>query len=209
MVNFTTPIHESNDCHTPAGSAKGGQFCSDDSVPPEPGTTPVPPGKVRGYHYTRDIASVLQQGLDVKHARGRMTGEPNTIWFSTARPDRVKNYVEVHLDPEELVVGRMFDRKPTQAQLDQFNAGNYNFTTRTPLIPPSRFVTHQQTWHQKYRDLVSRYPPDHPETWDQERGPAARRSPTDIIASFSRVPDPDFKRAVQVWAKQVRRHGSD
>lgn len=25
---FTTPVHEANDCHTPAGSPKGGQFCS-------------------------------------------------------------------------------------------------------------------------------------------------------------------------------------
>jgi len=25
---FTVPIHENNDCHTPAGSSEGGQFCS-------------------------------------------------------------------------------------------------------------------------------------------------------------------------------------
>ena len=28
MPIFTIPIHESNDCHTPAGSPEGGQFCS-------------------------------------------------------------------------------------------------------------------------------------------------------------------------------------
>jgi len=28
MPTFTTPIHESNDCHEPAGSSAGGQFCS-------------------------------------------------------------------------------------------------------------------------------------------------------------------------------------
>ena len=27
-MNFVTPVHESNDCHTPAGSPAGGQFCS-------------------------------------------------------------------------------------------------------------------------------------------------------------------------------------
>jgi len=27
MPVFTVPIHESNDCHEPAGSSKGGQFC--------------------------------------------------------------------------------------------------------------------------------------------------------------------------------------
>jgi hypothetical protein len=28
MPTFTVPIHESNDCHTPAGSPAGGQFCA-------------------------------------------------------------------------------------------------------------------------------------------------------------------------------------
>jgi hypothetical protein len=28
MPSFLTPIHESNDCHTPAGSPAGGQFCA-------------------------------------------------------------------------------------------------------------------------------------------------------------------------------------
>jgi len=199
MPVFTVPIHEVNHCH---GHAPG-HPCEGASVPPEPGTLPVPPGKIRGYHHTRDIASVLASGLSVEHARGRVTGEPNTIWFSTMRPDRVKNYVEVHLDPDEVVVGRMFDRKPTQAQLDRFNAGNYNFTVRTPLIPPSRFATHQLTWHQKYRELTSRYPPDRPETWDAERD--IRRTPEAIMDAFARVPDPDFKRAVQVWRGQVKR----
>lgn len=31
MPLFTVPIHESNDCHTPAGSDKGGEFCA--SIP--------------------------------------------------------------------------------------------------------------------------------------------------------------------------------
>lgn len=39
MPNFTTPIHESNDCHAPAGSAKGGEFCSN---PPGKGQRPRP-----------------------------------------------------------------------------------------------------------------------------------------------------------------------
>ena len=39
MPIFTIPIHESNDCHNPAGSPTGGQFC----------------GKVkRGWHLTAD-----------------------------------------------------------------------------------------------------------------------------------------------------------
>lgn len=32
MPTFTIPLHEANDCHVPAGSAQGGQFCSDKSA---------------------------------------------------------------------------------------------------------------------------------------------------------------------------------
>lgn len=31
MPSFTTPLHESNDCHAPAGTPAGGQFCGDGS----------------------------------------------------------------------------------------------------------------------------------------------------------------------------------
>lgn len=37
MPLFTCPIHESNDCHTPAGSSEGGQFCSGKGALPTPG----------------------------------------------------------------------------------------------------------------------------------------------------------------------------
>lgn len=33
MPEFTRSIYETNDCHTPAGSSKGGQFCSDTGRP--------------------------------------------------------------------------------------------------------------------------------------------------------------------------------
>ena len=32
MPSFTIPVHEANDCHHPAGSPEGGQFCAKTSV---------------------------------------------------------------------------------------------------------------------------------------------------------------------------------
>ena len=42
MPSFVTPIHESNDCHSPAGSPKGGQFCGKKTNPPGKGVRPRP-----------------------------------------------------------------------------------------------------------------------------------------------------------------------
>ena len=42
-------------------------------LPPEPGTVPLPAGKIRGYHYTGHLDAVLREGLDAAHARGETT----------------------------------------------------------------------------------------------------------------------------------------
>ena len=43
-----------------------------DTVPPPPGTTPIPDGYVRLYHQTTEenLASIIKHGLNIEHARG-------------------------------------------------------------------------------------------------------------------------------------------
>lgn len=173
---FTIPIHElreENPCHTPAGSPAGGQFCST-GVPVAPGTTPVPKGMIRAYHYTNAgeeaLASILQHGLSTAHARGSTYGEPNVIWFSTTKPGDFKHYVEVLLTPEELRGGvggpTMSVQRPEgwkaaetpeerQEVLDRFNEEGSNFAVGVATIPPERIVTHSAPWMAIYHQVVT------------------------------------------------------
>lgn len=137
------------------GSGPGGG-----GVPVEPGTTPIPEGKIRGYHYTDDLDAVLAHGLDVSKAKGSTYGEPNAIWFSTEKPKDFKHYVEVHLDPEEVGLnGPLWSREdPTTPEalrkIDEYNKGNHDFMARVQTVPPDRFVTTHLPWHDKYRYIT-------------------------------------------------------
>lgn len=136
--------------------------------PPQvaPGETPVPAGMVRGYHYTRtldDLHGVRTEGLQLSHALGTSYGEPNAIWFSTTKPDDSQNYVEVHLDPHELLVGSPVslsdpNDKIDQAELDGFNESGHNFTVKGNTVGPERIVSYHEPWHDTYRYWTERYP---------------------------------------------------
>lgn len=143
---------------------RGNQWTEGSGVPAEPGTTPIPAGKIRGYHYTDNLDAVEQAGLDVSKAKGSNYGEPNAIWFSTRKPSDHKDYVEVFLDPEELAIGSptMSVKRPEgwrrattsaerQEVLDDLNKGTHDFTVRATKIAPDRFVTVHRPWHDHYR----------------------------------------------------------
>jgi len=204
MPAFTVPLHEHNDCHNPAG-AGGGQFCS--GPPAAAGTTPLPAGHIRAYHYTTALDAVLQSGLSTRHARGATYGEPNVIWFSTQKPGDFKNYVEVHLRPEELGIGRISNRNPTQEEIDRFNAQGGNFTALAPEIPASRIVTHHRPWHAKYYVLMEEYPPEALTTkrWKFKLEKAGYTSVEDIVQSFEKIGGDEYGPAVKAWAAQVRK----
>jgi len=128
-------------------------------LPPEPGTVPLPAGKIRGYHYTGHLDAVLREGLDAAHARGETYGEPNGIWFSTTKPGSQKDYVEVFIDPAEIGLNGP-DLYPYQGQnpeqrLADYNAGSHDFILSTKKIDPSRFVTHHTAWHDTARYLLN------------------------------------------------------
>ncbi len=204
MPVFTVPIHESNDCHNPAGPG-GGQFCSD-SVPVAPGSTPIPPGMVRGYHYTGNLNAVLQSGLSTQHARGSTYGEPNAIWFSTRMPGSFKDYLEVHLRADEVGMA-VIDKRSTQADLDRFNQSGHDFVAKLAEIPPSRFVTHHRPWHQKFRYLMQEYPPDDLSTprWQRKLQSQGYKDVDDIVSEFEKIGGDEYGPAVAAWAARVRR----
>jgi hypothetical protein len=207
MPVFLVPLHESNDCHTPAGSPEGGQFCS--GAPVAAGSTPIPPGMVRGYHYTSNLDAVLQTGLSTTYARGSTYGEPNVIWFSSQKPHDYKHYVEVFLKPEELGIGRVHsrDKTPTQEEIDRFNQAGGNFTTLLLEIPASRFVTHHRPWHAKFQHLMQEYPPEDltAPRWQAKLRRQGYTGFEDVLQSFEKIGGEEYGPAVALWAKLVRR----
>lgn len=202
------PFREFNDCHAP----ESGQFCSGSGsgVPPAAGSLPLPPGRIRAYHYTDKLDAVLESGLSLGHAKGATYGEPNAIWFSTQKPGDFKHYVEVHLTPEEIGLGAMWSgrEKPTQAQIDAFNAAGGNFTTRLKEIPPERIATHHRPWHAKYHALMEEYPPEALTTkrWKMKIEKAGYADAEAIVQSFEKIGGDEYGPAVTAWAKEVRRH---
>lgn len=199
---FTTPIHEANDCHNPAGPG-GGQFCGD-GLPPEPGSTPVPAGMIRAYHYTDNLDAVRAGGLDVSKARGSTYGEPNGIWASTAKPKDVKNYVEMFVKPSEVGLGGpdLFQKDRVQPELDEFNKGDHDFILNLQQVPPSRFVTVHEPWHDHARYILDEYPIDDP-----------KRVAEGVDMLRPLLENPAFggsaeKQAVQWWFDQARKRGT-
>ena len=144
----------------PAGSPEGGRFAGGSGgLPAEPGTTPVSAGMIRGYHYTGQLDQVLQEGLDVSHARGSTYGEPNGIWMSTVKPGNQKDYVEVHVSPQEIALNGP-DLHPYQGltpeqRIAEYNQGAHDFILALPKIAPDRFVTHFTAWHETARYLLN------------------------------------------------------
>jgi predicted GNAT family acetyltransferase len=173
-------LREANDCHEPAGSPNGGQFCSkgssgrpitysSDTPPPALGTTPVPPGMVRAYHYTNNgldaLKSILQHGLSRAFAKGENYGEPNAIWVSTDMPKEFKYAVEVWLKPDEMTYGphshfKLPDGTWQRAETpEQIQRTIDDYTGNSPLtvdrVPPARIVTYQEPWTAMYHQLVN------------------------------------------------------
>lgn len=73
MPCFTIPIHESNDCHNPAGSPVGGRFCSAPGVAPAEGRGPLgiyprPVDSVKIPAYLKDdVARAMRAGFVTYH----------------------------------------------------------------------------------------------------------------------------------------------
>jgi len=167
-------------------------------LPPEPGTIPLPAGKIRGYHYTKHLAQVLREGLDVSHARGATYGEPNGIWFSTEKPGSQKDYVEVFIDPSEIRLNGP-DLYPYQGQspaqrLADYNAGSHDFILNSQNIDPSRFVTHHSAWHETARYLLK----------DPEHYPMTQQTIKDLELLRDTLPGTPQATAINFWIARAK-----
>jgi hypothetical protein len=180
----------------PAGTSEGGEFASADGVPPEPGTLPLAPGEIRGYHYTNSaeaLHSILKEGLSLGHARGNTYGEPDMLWFSAAKPNPDNHaFIEVHLKPEELNVGGPWAGEHwDQQEIDRFMKAGSNFTLLSDKLSPDRIATYSEPWHDHYRYMMSEYPPE--------------QATDETIAEMKDVAkyDPDYGKAVDLWLSKV------
>lgn len=111
---------------------------NDDGLPPKPGSSPVEDGYARVYHYTDSedsLNTILKEGLTVDKARGSTYGEPNQIWASASEPERGKPFVEFHVRPDELNIGR-------GVPADHLMSHKAHVTMMGDSVPPDRFKTY-------------------------------------------------------------------
>jgi GNAT superfamily N-acetyltransferase len=126
------------------------------TIPAAPGTTPVPNGYVRLYHYTgADPDQIRQEGLRMQYAKGESYGEPNQIWASTKWPDASSRYNPVvefsvpYNDPR-FVIGRHDPwRDPAEHIQHLYDAGSH--VTFGGDIDPSEITAVHEPWHHNYR----------------------------------------------------------
>lgn len=127
---------------------------------PRPGTIPIPEGHVRLFHYTDDkgLAGIRKEGLKVSSSRGETYGEPNLIWAAAGMPKEdsfgYKNFIEFHLDPKDLDIGR--GRDPSELEKYQSHVTSYKD------IPRENIVATHEPWQQ-----TARYVLDDDRTFDE------------------------------------------
>ena len=119
-------------------AAKADRPGAAEGLPPAPGTANIPEGAVRAYHYTGgddDLASILEDGIDIGRAKGAASEEPDWVWAMGNQPGADRNYVEFWTMPDEIVNGSA--------------SGNMAFGKS---IPAERIVSSHAPWqdHARY-----------------------------------------------------------
>lgn len=130
-------------------------------VPAAPGSSEIPAGHVRLYHYTGvsgqsdldrfEAAEALRRnGIDIRHAKGNSYGEPNVVWASTQRPDPGKVYAEfsVPVDDPRWKIGRPDAGVSAAVYQDQNHDSYFNDSIR-----PDELIAVHEPWHERYRYL--------------------------------------------------------
>src|SRR6516164_279929 len=128
-----------------------------EDLPPEPGTSPVPSGHVRLFHYTdpENLPSIRREGLKRSKAHGATYGEPSMVWATAGVPkDIVKPNVEFHADPayhKELDIGEYYGQGGTlQQHIEHLEQARSNVTMRGD-VPPSRILAIHEPWQSHVR----------------------------------------------------------
>jgi hypothetical protein len=175
-----------------------GDFAITGQVPPEPGTTPIPPNHVRLYHYTKfestgnhdqdkfQAAQLLRQnGLDISKAKGNTYGEPNVVWASAEMPRQIKVFAEFTIAVDD---PRWAQSKPEPGQTPQeYEARKADCYFRDSILPNEIIAVHEP-WHFKYRYIMADptvqkavIDGEHDRLMDKEEyGPAVRRAKAEL-----------------------------
>jgi hypothetical protein len=134
-------------------------FVMQREVPPEPGTTPIPPNHVRLYHYTNADAPtdeanfqaaerLRNNGILISQAIGQSYGEPNVVWGSSSMPEKQKVFAEFSIDVEDprWAMGGLRSRDPKKFHSDAYFSDS---------IRPDEIIGVHEPWHHKYRYLMN------------------------------------------------------
>lgn len=126
-------------------------------IPAAPGTTPIPPGYVRLYHYFGGVSpeTIAKEGIRLDKARGQTYGEPNVVWASAQMPDpEIKNFVEFTMSWEDLInsggIGTPFPGSKDTPENFMARGGNVAFSFD---IKPDKFIAVHEKWHNRVRFL--------------------------------------------------------
>ena len=152
-------------------TATGASVNSSRDASIEPGTTPIPEGHIRAYHYTRGargeikpmgmtddeyrtkLAENLRQGgIDIKKAIGESYGEPNVIWASTEKPSGGHVYAEFSVARDDPRWGHGF-APDKGTDLRDWEKRNNDFYFHGS-IKPSEIIAVHEPWHDRYRYIM-------------------------------------------------------
>lgn len=127
-----------------------GEFTDANSVPTAPGTTPIAPGEVRAFHFTKleNADKIRKEGLKpVEGASNVGSGEPAAVWGYEAgsgrgqdpMPGEAEAMVEYRVHPDK----GDYLLKPGSGQVASY----------TP-VPPQDIIAVHERWHDRYRYAV-------------------------------------------------------
>ena len=152
---------------------KTGDYALDEDIPRKPGTSPIPNGNIRFFHYSNirgespnDVdwetfvhnrANLIREnGIQISNARGETYGEPNQIWASREAPDNVEQiYVEFSLPPDDPRIGGTIGRRTGTVDEIQNDRSDATFTGS---IEPGEVVAVHEPWHNRARYIIEDNP---------------------------------------------------
>jgi hypothetical protein len=152
----------------PVGGLEPRQAAAEeDELPPDPGTTPIPAGHIRLWHYTplENAGSIREHGLLNSKARGDagngdLTDPSAGVWASTKRPDEILNnhsagaaVVEFHAHPSQISGNAESpwqsmnkDRTWDDSKVQDW-AGGYHHVIMHGDVRPSQIAAIHEPWH--------------------------------------------------------------
>lgn len=190
------PGQHDQSTHGNRAGSRGGVPGTGDTIPPEPGTSPIPEGTYRLYHYTqgdsyeeadRNIEAIAREGIRQERAIGETYGEPSMVWASSEMPHlRDKLFVEFWAKAEQFDIGRpQPDRYPGDKPGEWEKRGSN--VTMLGSVPANQIVAVHKPWHQTYRYI--------------EDSPILQEDMQDSTAFDYITPNmPEFK-AIEQWKR--------